>query len=112
MINQNSLNFTGNLLQELLDTISKLSLNIFLPASCYNKIELSNQLETRDIDEIQKDGFLRELCINSKITFDDKKLLIEKYISKNGQLSGGKTFGKDKFNLLGYLACFDKIVIG
>ena len=104
-------NFNGKLLPELLDTISELALNIFLPASCYNDTELSKQLDTRDIETMQKENFLLELCININITFDAKKTLIEKYIMKDGKLSGGKAFGKDdrdKFNLLGYLACFDK----
>ena len=104
-------NFKGIDLHNLLSTINELSLSVYLPASCYHQDELLIQLETRKIEDIQNENFLLELCINPNIAFEDKKRLIQNYKNIGGKLTGSKYFGKNnehRFNLLGYLACFDK----
>ncbi|MCT4661519.1 MAG: ankyrin repeat domain-containing protein [Tissierellales bacterium] len=105
----NQSNFTGKILDELLVTNEELSLNLYFPASIYQYSELVKQIETRDIETMQNENFVLEFCINEKLLLEEKKDLIQKFISKGGELKGIKKFGRDDtygFNLLSYIACF------
>lgn len=105
----NQSNFKGKILDELLNTNQELSLNLYFLASIYKYSELVSQLEIRDIDVIQKENFVIEVCISQKLSLQQKKELIQNFVSKGGKLKGIKEFGADgmhKFNLLSYLACF------